>query len=267
MITTSTIVSSDGSETGALLIEYLKARGVYAEKGPAVVCYGLSAKRTPALNARCQSDKITRMQAMGRAGVQLVPWTSDIAEAARMAFPQFARRTYGMGAKDLMPVFQAEELPWRQAAGWTWFSSIVPIERELRVWTYRGEVLDTVEKRMDRPDHYRGMGRNFGQGFEFAYVPNDSRASKQAVLATAALGLDFAAIDLIHGKDGLFYVLEANTAPGVLRSGMQATLGKLADRIAEWCRKDCPDWPLQTGVTFDEARVRQETIQHLRSRR
>lgn len=263
MITTSVNISKDGFETGSLLQEYLQDRGVWRERGPADVGYGLDARRTPAINARCQSDKITRMEAMAAAGVSLVPWTRDISEAAKFKFPLFARKTYGMGAKDLMPVFQPEELPWRVEAGWTWFSSIIPIERELRVWVWRGEVLDTYEKVMQRPGEYKAMGRNFGQGFEFRVVSDDSAAGLQSINAAAALGLDFCAIDLIEGKDGRIHVLEANTAPGVIRSGAQITLHKLADRIAEWCKADCPDFIGHAEVSFAEARRRQ-TLQQRR---
>lgn len=240
MITTNVRISSDGAETGALLSDYLIQRGVFNKKGPAVVCYGLATDKTPALNGACQSDKITRMQRMAAAGVSLVPWADSVAKAARLPFPLYARQTRGMGAKDLMPVFQPEELPWRVAAGWTWFSSIIPIERELRVWVWRDEVLGTYEKVMQRPREYTAMGRNFGQGFEFSAVGPVRDASAEAISAVYALGLDFAAIDLLIGKDGRTYVLEANTAGGVIRSGCQSTLAKLADRIAEWSRADCP---------------------------
>lgn len=242
MISTRVKISNDGAETGALLQQYLQDRGVYNPRGPATVCYGLSTDRTPTINAACRSDKITRMQRMQAAGVNLVPWADNLADAERLTFPLYARKSRGMGAKDLQPVFQAEELPWRIAAGSTWFSSVVPIARELRVWVWRGEVLDTYEKVMQRPAEYTAMGRNFGQGFEFRHASNPGEASFQALLATNALGLDFAAIDLIDGKDGRAWVLESNTAPGTIRSRTQATLDKLASKIEGWCRADCPEY-------------------------
>lgn len=252
MITTTVRISSDGAETGALLQDYLLDRGVFNPKGPATVCYGLSTNRTPRLNGACQSDKITRMRCMQEAGVRLVPWTDDPHRAAQMHFPLFARRTYGMGAKDLVPVFQPEEIPWRVAAGWKWFSEIVPIERELRVWVWRGEVLQSFEKVMQRPADYKTLGRNFGQGFDFVPFPFAPPYSTEAITSTAALGLDFAAIDMLVGKDGRVYVLEANTAPGAIRSGAQRTLAKLADRIEEWCRADCPEYPQRTYASKSE---------------
>ena len=255
MIHTSVNISSDGKETGALLREMLEDRGVYSKNGPAVVCYGLSTEKRPALNARCQSDKISRMKAMQAAGVGLVPWTDSISEASRMTFPLFGRKSRGMGGKDLVPIFQAEELPWRVAAGWTWFSSVVPIAQELRVWVWHGTILDTYEKVMQRPADYVALGRNFGQGFEFRPMDGVKIASREAIMAADALGLDFTAIDLLIGKDGAAYVLEANTAPGVIRSKAEGTLIKLADKIEEWCLADCPDHIGQYASRAEQRRV------------
>jgi len=61
--------------------------------------------------------------------------------------------------------------------------------------------------------------RNHDNGWVFcprplADAPNDSVA--QALLAVAALQLDFGAVDIVINKDdGLPYVLEINTAPGI----------------------------------------------------
>lgn len=241
MITTSVKISSDGKETGALLAQYLQARGVFHRVGPATVCYGLSSATRPSLNAACQSTKVARMRRMQDAGVALVPWTDNPAIAAKMRFPLFARKSYGMGAKDLVPVFDADEIPWRVSAGFSWFSSVIPIESEMRCWVWRDEVLQAFEKQMQRPADYTALGRNVSQGFAFVSVQSRGPVPYNALLAVQALGLDFGAVDLIVGKDGGVYVLEVNTAPGAIRSGAQSTLGALADRIADWCSADCPD--------------------------
>ena len=178
---------------------------------------------------------------MQAAGVSLVPWAVG-RDAYNLQLPLFARKIYGMGAKDLMPVFQREEIVWRLAAGWQWFSSIVPITRELRAWVWRGEILTMFEKQMHRPQDYKAMGRNFGQGFEFVATTSFGSVHHQhSINAVHALALDFAAIDMIEDR-GQVYVLEANTAPGAIRSGAQATLAKLADRITAWSRHDCPSY-------------------------
>jgi hypothetical protein len=47
------------------------------------------------------------------------------------------------------------------------------------------------------------------------------------------VSLDFGAVDILHGKDGHFYVLEVNTAPEVEGEGRQV-IQSLADKIAAW---------------------------------
>lgn len=238
-------IAAAGKETGALLKEYLEDRGVYSPSGKAVVSYGIHLCDTPKehiLNGVCARGKIFNMDAMKAAEVRTVPWFRGTTIPEGFTFPAYARRSHGCGGEDLMPVFQPYEVPWRAAAGWDWFSSIVPFEREFRVWTFRNNVLDIYEKVMQRPTEYKFMGRNFRNGFEFKRVPISTKAiplyieqlAIQSLEATKCLDLDFAAIDMLLGTDGNVYVLEANTAPGVIRSGAQATLGKLADHITEW---------------------------------
>ena len=148
----------------------------------------------------------------------------------------------GHGGTDIVPVFEAKEIPWRKAAGWDWFSSYVPTATEYRVWVYRNAYLDVYEKVMRRPSDYKYIGRNFRSGFDFepmVVAPKD--AIRESIVAVRALGLDFAAVDVLHGEDGHVYILEANTAPGVIRSKAQGTLGKLADCIVKWDTDGHPD--------------------------
>lgn len=68
-------------------------------------------------------------------------------------------------------------------------------------------------------DRNQRLIRNTDNGWVLGLV-RDQRASmlaeEEAVKAVHALGLDFAAVDVIIGRDdGLAYVLEANTAPGI----------------------------------------------------
>lgn len=233
-------IASASKETGALLKEYLEMRDVYHPKGKAVVSYGvhLCSKKDPKiLNGVCARGKIFNMEAMQAAEIQTVPWFCGDRVPDGFKFPLFARRSHGCGGEDLMPVFHPQEVPWRVRAGWDWFSTIIPVLTEYRVWTFRGDVLDTYEKVMQRPHEFKFMGRNFRNGFEFKRLLERGgpvAAQRLAVRATKCLDLDFAAVDLLEDPNGHFYVLECNTAPGVLRSGAQSTLAKLADRITEW---------------------------------
>lgn len=61
--------------------------------------------------------------------------------------------------------------------------------------------------------------RNHDNGWVFGPRPIEEageEAVEQAIKAVSSLGLDFGAVDLVIGKrDGLPYVLEVNTAPGI----------------------------------------------------
>jgi glutathione synthase/RimK-type ligase-like ATP-grasp enzyme len=87
---------------------------------------------------------------------------------------------------------------------------------------------------MQRPADYKYIGRNFRNGFEFQPVTNISRISSLGNSALDAIGLDFGAVDILVGMDNQVYVLEVNTAPGVLASHAEPTLAILADRMVAW---------------------------------
>jgi len=180
------------------------------------------------------SNKVRRMLAMEQAGCSLVPWFQGGDIPVGFKFPCLARRMTGHGGTDIVPVFERKEVPWRLAAGWDWFSSYVDTSTEYRVWVFRNHVLDTYEKVMKRPGDYKYVGRNFRNGFDFGHTKSHNDASREAILAIKALKLDFGAVDMLRGEDGRIYILEVNTAPGVIRSGAQKTLGKLVEEIVLW---------------------------------
>lgn len=233
-------------ETGHLLRQMLTERGIILDKAsPITICYGLPHVGNKVLNGNVGGgDKILRLNQMKDGGVRTVPWfkSGDPITPSGFKFPALARKISGHGGEDIMPVFQAQEVPWRIAAGWDWFSSYVPFKTEYRVWVFRGEILDVYEKVMQRPEEYVYVaGRNFRQGFEFKRVADCPVGTyEQARKVLKACQFDFAAVDMLYGEDGKMYVLEANTAPGVIRSGAQDTLAKLADRMVSWVQDGCP---------------------------
>lgn len=231
-------------ETGALLEGYLRDLKVLDDKAEAVVCYGHPVgHRLKAINGIGTGGKINSLTAMERAGVRTVPWFEAGGTIPKdFKFPALARQNHGFGGKDIVPVFQAKEVPWRTAAGFDWFSSYVPVETEYRAWTFRGEVLDLYEKVMMRPEEYKYVaGRNFRQGFEFQHVAKPPKdAVDEAIKALKSIDYDFGAIDMLRGEDGLIYILECNSAPGALRSKAQPTILKFAERIAAWDKAGHP---------------------------
>lgn len=97
---------------------------------------------------------------------------------------------------------------------------------EYRIHVFRGEVLDRQRKGL--AEEWKGRDdinwhvRNLANGF--IYVRNDGHqvpevVDQAAVAAVRAIGLDFGAVDIIYNeKQKAAYVLEVNTAPGIMNA-------------------------------------------------
>lgn len=110
------------------------------------------------------------------------------------------------------------------------YTAYIPKKQEYRVHVFRGEVIDVQRKarRRDVPDEdVNWKVRNNANGFVFARngdalgdVPPD--VLDQAVQAVQSLGLDFGAADVIFNeRQSLAYVLEVNTAPGLVGTTLE----------------------------------------------
>jgi glutathione synthase/RimK-type ligase-like ATP-grasp enzyme len=90
--------------------------------------------------------------------------------------------------------------------------------KEFRVHVCNDKVIDTQQKIKDPEREVENWKvRSHANGFIFArnnIVPSVAR-DELARAAISALGLDFGAVDIIEDKNGLLYVLEINTAPGL----------------------------------------------------
>lgn len=123
------------------------------------------------------------------------------------------------------------------------FTQFIESDREFRVQVYRSAHLGTYEKVLKRPwELKRGsIGRNHRRGYGFELVKGElvpRAAVDEAIKAVRALGLDFGAVDIIHGMDGHHYVLEVNTAPG--GEGGRQWLQGLVAHIVNWEKKGYP---------------------------
>lgn len=234
--------------TGRLLRELLTGLGVRVgrEGARGVVCYGVSyTGNLPSLNAKAGGrTKLAELERLNTSGIltpppfvfqggRLVPVGGHHAAAT---FPMFGRKLQHREGKDIMPVFQEEDIPLRVAAGARFFTNYVPRETEYRVWTYRRMHLATYVKVMRHPEQYRFMGCSFRNGYAFELVNSENvprGAVEAAAASVSAIGLDFGAVDILKGKDGRFYVLEINSAAGVEGPGRQG-IRSLAAKIQRW---------------------------------
>lgn len=100
------------------------------------------------------------------------------------------------------------------------YTQYIRKENEYRAHVFRGNIIFSQRKarKMDVPNEdVNWKVRNLAGGFIFANkdVVLPEVAKQQAIIAVESLGLDFGAVDLVHGKDNRWYVLEVNTAPGL----------------------------------------------------
>lgn len=115
------------------------------------------------------------------------------------------------------------------------YTAYVKKSQEYRYHVFMGQVVDIQRKarKVDVPDEQvNWQVRNLDGGFIFARegVVESEDASRNAIMAVEALGLDFGAVDLIYNQhEDKYYVLECNTAPGLAGS----TLAGYAERFKE----------------------------------
>lgn len=122
----------------------------------------------------------------------------------------------GSGGEGITVVRANEPIP--QAL---FYSEYIRKTAEYRVHVVRGQAIAIQQKRavagVERNEDQM-LIRNHGNGWAFAVHNVDSHSEtvmEVAVNATNALGLDFAAVDLVRTAAGAVYVLEANTKPGL----------------------------------------------------
>lgn len=237
--------------TGRVLENLLRREGARLGPGGNLVSWGvpLQPGQRPSLNRNASRlDKYNQLVYLHRERVRVPESFIDPAAAtaqdpvAARSGAYLARKFRHVGGKDIMPVLQFSDFAARKRAGADFFTKFVPSDQEIRCWMYRKRHLGSYEKFLAHPEKYRKIGRNYGNGFAFRLL-QEAAIPRDAVLlagsAVDALGLDFGAVDLIHGLDGNWYVLEVNTAPGVEGENRQV-IASLAHRIAQWDANGCP---------------------------
>ena len=176
---------------------------------------------TPEAIARAV-DKIATLRTLQEAGVRVPEFSTDAPERGRAIW--LARTNLrGSGGDGIVVVRRGDALPAAPL-----YVKYVPKREEYRLHVVNGVVVFAQQKRRkvtDAPEQTKDQKliRNYDNGWVFCPVEPealDLQLSRAAVDATAALGLDFAAVDMLRGRDDDNpYVLELNTAPGLESPG------------------------------------------------
>lgn len=106
------------------------------------------------------------------------------------------------------------------------YTKYIKKKDEYRLHVFRDNVFFVQRKARKKEvpdDQVNWQIRNHGNGFIFAHEGVDvpEKAKLDAIMAVKQLGLDFGAVDVVHGTDGKFYILEVNTAPGLEGTTLQ----------------------------------------------
>lgn len=163
------------------------------------------------------SNKLTAFHLFSGHNISCVPWTVDHAivdQWHEKGCTIVGRQTLtGHSGKGIIIMEKGE--PVQPALLYTKYIFKI---REFRVHVVNGKVIDTQQKiKEPGKEPLTWKVRSHENGFIFArqnIMANDTRDTL-AIMATKALGLDFGAVDIVEDKEGHFYVLEVNTAPGL----------------------------------------------------
>jgi tetrahydromethanopterin:alpha-L-glutamate ligase len=188
-------------------------------------------------------DKAMASFRLAAAGVPTPPaWACERIEDARAVA---ARETAAGQALVLKPLFGAqgkglrlirgpEELPDAEAVAGVWYlQRFVGGEsawRDFRVLVIGGEPVAAMAR------HGLGWITNIRQGGRAEAVPATGELAGLAVAAAAAVGADYAGVDLIEDRAGRLLVLEVNSMPAW--QGLQGVAEvDIAGRLAAWLKR------------------------------
>lgn len=111
------------------------------------------------------------------------------------------------------------------------YTKFIPKKKEFRVHVFGGEVIDYSQKKKrsteTRPVNFNKYVSSSEMGWVFCKnnIEHIQAVKDAAIAAVRALGLDFGAVDIMYHAD-VSYVLEVNTAPGMMPSTLEAYVTK-----------------------------------------
>lgn len=242
------IRGGSAEEPGVLVLkEHLENKGHKVVRAKdkdyeVVVCFGVSmrdplVRKVPALNGHVNMyNKLQHFDRFRDADV-LCPSTFPVRNAPERGrgfpLPWFARKVSHERGKDISVCQTWEDVSRIKAEGEKdFFSVYVPHSEELRAWVWKDEVFAVYHKQ------YRNHSLENYKNMEFRSELRDDLLRTRtltggAIEAVKALKMDFGAVDILHGLDGKYYVLEVNSMPDI-SSNIRVSGIRLADRVSRW---------------------------------
>lgn len=174
------------------------------------------------------SNKLATFEALNRFSVPTVEWTTSQAGAQSWLQSNsivLGRDTVSGRGGQGITIYHPRSYGDREVGSHLYYTRYICKTHEWRLHIFQSSLITSSTKR--RSFSEQEVDRQFGaqyirshtNGYVFCvgrdHIPPPNEAVEIAKKATEALSLDFAAIDLIAAQRGGFFVLEANTAPGL----------------------------------------------------
>lgn len=207
--------------------------------GDAVINWGISGSdERPTLNAKANGSKYEQLKKLEVKGV-LCPKAILLGQQYVMQYPFLARRDRHAGGTDIRLVRHYADFI-NIPHDYAYVTQLIESDTEFRTWVFREKHLVTYEKVKKRDADQPGFGRNYAQGYGFDRRDDlPAGLAQTGIDAVRALALDFGAIDILHGLDGRYYVLEVNTAPRI-ESEKRTCAQRLVRELKQWIRAGFP---------------------------
>ena len=177
-------------------------------------------------------DKLATLIMLSNKGIRVPQFFSMDNYEGQQRFPYLVRTINHTQGRDIQLCLQQRDLEKARVNGYDYAIQYIPTKREYRIHVFKGEIIKTSEKVETNPENAVPYIRNLDHGYTFRHERTDiSRESEWlAVEAVRALNLDFGAVDLVVSDDEISYVLEVNTAPSLIDSGVE----RYGEKLAEW---------------------------------
>jgi len=239
------IRGGDAKEPGVLVLkEHLENKGhriVRRKDGvdyDVVVCWGCSmrdplVKRVPALNANVNKyNKLEALLQFGKVGANIPIIKTYDNRLPLDQGPWLGRNLSHEKGKDIV-VYET----WRDvqmSSPKDFYVRYIPNDQELRVWVYKEKAFAVYHKqyRVHDIENYKRMELRSELRDDLL---NERNFVKPAIYAVEALKMDFGAVDILHGEDGKYYVLEVNSMPDI-SSTIRVSGIRLANIISDWAQ-------------------------------
>jgi glutathione synthase/RimK-type ligase-like ATP-grasp enzyme len=243
------LYSNATSTTGQALVDALKEKNIDINGGmkdpgkvPILIRWGslLGVASNPGkvINSKTAiakaSNKEAALEIFGQNGIS-IPKTMNARQVTTSDFPVLGRKVHHIAGNDIILCLQKKDLAVAVQNGCTHFTKYIPTATEFRLHVWGDQVIKISEKVLTEPERNKDPWiRNFDEGYTFMSPKTklSGQAKGMAVDAVACLGLNFGAVDMILGDDGLAYVLEVNSAPGLIDSSVDCYVNKMVEVLA-----------------------------------